>query len=331
MSIIPKVSVILPTYNAAEYLGSSIGSVLAQSFEDLELLVLDNASSDSTAEIVAAFSDRRLRYRPNPTNLGFSRNVELGRSLAVAPYVAIQNADDQWERDHLSKAIDRLDADPRLAFTHGRVTTVDAAGRPFGESAGRWEPVTAGRDAFVKVFLAGFSFPTMVIRNEALRAVPALPANEVWGKIADSWLFLRLCLHGHVGFVSDSVVRYRVHRTSLMFESYADGSFFCDRLSTVRDAFTWPEIKGSISPRDQRRIIQRVARDALAVLPAIRDGAGRPRLLRAFAGVAGEVPSVLLYPEIWARLAFGLLPQPTIARLRERKRRRWIARHQLFA
>lgn len=324
----PVVSIVLPTYNSAEYIGASISSVLGQRFGDFELLVLDNASSDGTAEVVASFHDPRLRYRRNPVNLGFAGNVELGRSVARAPYVAMQNSDDQWEPDHLARTVGLLAAAPQLAFVHTRATTIAANGLPFGETVGRWEQVTPGRRAIVNCFVAGFSFPTMVIRNQMLRQVPPLPAAGPWAKFADSWLFLRLCLLGDVGFVPERLVRYRVHRGSIMFECYGDGSYFRRHLDAARDLFKWPEVLAVLSPRDQRRILRQVARDAVAALPAVREQASRSRLLLNYCEIAASVPGVLLHPEPWARLAFGLLPPSGIECLRQAKRKRWLSRHR---
>lgn len=324
----PKVSVILPTYNSAGYLSASISSVLDQSFGDFELLVLDNASSDETPAVVAGFDDPRLCYRRNPENLGFAGNIELGRRLARARYVAIQNSDDQWEHDHLAAAVGLLDVEPRLAFVHGRITTIDAAGRPFGQIIGSWDRVTPGPRAIVNCFLAGFSFPSMVIRNSALQRVGPLPTEEPWGKFADSWLFLKLCLCGDVGFFPESQIRYRVHRTSMLFEAYSDGSFFRRRLAIARDLFGWPEVAGFIGETDRRRILRRVAREAIAVLPLVRSEASRRQLLRAYCRIVAAVPDALAHPDPWARLALGLLPRRAIQALRDGKRRWWMARHR---
>jgi len=83
-------------------LNNSLTSVLGNS----ELLVLDNASTDDTPSLMAKFTDPRIQYRRNATNLGMAGNVELGRSLAKAPYVVVFNADDIWAPDHLATSGD---------------------------------------------------------------------------------------------------------------------------------------------------------------------------------------------------------------------------------
>src|SRR5579871_2408743 len=113
-----KVSVLLPSYNAAAYLAEAINSALSQSFDDLEVLVLDNASTDDTSAVVAGFSDPRVRYIRNKTNLGFAGNVELGRSLARGKYAVVLNADDAWEPTYLQNAVALLETQPEVVFVH---------------------------------------------------------------------------------------------------------------------------------------------------------------------------------------------------------------------
>jgi hypothetical protein len=200
-----------------------------------------------------------------------------------------------------------------------------------GDAVTQWRPTTPGREAFLNCFLAGFSSPTMLIRNDILRSVAPLPTGEPWGKFADSWLFLQLCLRGDVGFIAEPLMRYRVHPASMMAESYADGSYFLRRLATVQDAFTWPEVREWASAQDRRRVTQHLALQAATIFPTIRNVHTRWVLLRAYAQLFREVPTTMLYVQPWARLAYGLLPRRTIATLRASKRRRWAARNPTAA
>src|SRR5262249_19471641 len=115
------VSIILPTYNSAAYLGATLRSALGQTFANFELLVLDNASTDDTPALMAGFSDPRIQYQRNATNLGMAGNMELGRRLAQAPYVVIFNADDIWDPTYLAKALGLLQSKPELAFVHAHI------------------------------------------------------------------------------------------------------------------------------------------------------------------------------------------------------------------
>jgi glycosyltransferase involved in cell wall biosynthesis len=325
--VAPTVSIILPTYNAADYLGATIRSALEQTFTDFELLVLDNASTDDTPSLMAKFTDPRIQYRRNATNLGMAGNVELGRSLAKAPYVVVFNADDIWAPTYLAKALALLQSDTRLAFVHTKIMLMDEHGQCYGDAVTGWQRLTPGREAFVNCFLAGFSSPTVLIRNDSLRTVPPLPTSEPWGMVPDCWMFLQLCLRGDVGFVPEPLMRYRVHSSSMMSESYANGSFFRRRMATVRDAFTWPEVREWASPQDRRRALHHVARQATTILPVIRGAHSRGSFVRAFAEIVRDVPVAAIHPEPWARLAYGLLPRHVINALRAKKRKSWAARY----
>ncbi len=326
-SLPPAVSVLLPAWNAGRFVAETIEAALAQSFRDFELLVLDNASTDDTGEVAARFKDARLRYWRNERNIGFAGNVQRGRDLACGRYVVVLNADDIWEPDYLARAVALLDAEPALAMVHAGITLIDERGAGFGEAVTQWQRVTPGRQAFLNLFVAGFSFPTMMMRNDILRTVPKLPTADPWARFADTWLFLQLCLRGDVGFVAGRMMRYRVHGSSLMFEGYADGSFFNRRLATAADAFAWPEVRTWITAEERRRVLLHVAREVLTILPITRRTRSRLQFLRSFAGVVARVPRAALAPAPWVRLAYGLLPRTTIEAVRTRRHRRWRARN----
>lgn len=99
----PKVSVILPTYNRAETLGRAIKSVLDQTFGDFELIIVDDGSTDNTAEVVNSFRDPRVRYVRLETNRGAAAARNMGIKLARGDYIAFQDSDDEWLPEKLAK------------------------------------------------------------------------------------------------------------------------------------------------------------------------------------------------------------------------------------
>lgn len=110
----PHVSVVLPVYNRAELLRVSAGSVLAQSFADLELIIVDDGSSDDVEKVVRSFADRRVRYVRRETNGGVSAARNTGISLARGRYVAFQDSDDEWLLGKLQTQLEVLGADECL-------------------------------------------------------------------------------------------------------------------------------------------------------------------------------------------------------------------------
>lgn len=101
----PTVSVVLPTYNRARTLPRAIRSVLQQSFRDLELLVIDDGSSDSTDAVVASLSDPRLRFIRRERNGGVAAARNTGVALARGEFIAFVDSDDEWLLDKLDKQV----------------------------------------------------------------------------------------------------------------------------------------------------------------------------------------------------------------------------------
>jgi glycosyltransferase involved in cell wall biosynthesis len=117
----PHVSVILPSYNSAHFLPRTIESVLQQEFEDYELLILDNASTDATQDIVAQYADPRIRTVRHPENIGMVGNINYGIDDARGDLGVILCADDHWSPDFLSRSIASQRMRPGLTFTNSMV------------------------------------------------------------------------------------------------------------------------------------------------------------------------------------------------------------------
>lgn len=106
----PAVSVIIPTYNRAQLVTEAIESVLAQSYQDFELIIIDDGSADDTQERLKRFADRiRYQYQENH---GISHARNAGLRLAQAGYVAFLDSDDLWTKDKLTRQIDYMENHP---------------------------------------------------------------------------------------------------------------------------------------------------------------------------------------------------------------------------
>lgn len=108
----PKVSVIMACYNAEKYLCESIDSILSQSFQDFEFIIIDDASTDSTASIILSYSDNRIVYLRNESNRKLSYSLNRGLAIAKGDYVARMDADDISQRNRLLKQVKFLDTNP---------------------------------------------------------------------------------------------------------------------------------------------------------------------------------------------------------------------------
>lgn len=305
----PRVTVVLPTFNAAHWLPGAVESVLAQSFPQFELLVLDNASTDNTADVMLRYDDPRVIYQVNDHNIGFAGNVHLGIRLARGDFVLILGADDILLPEFLQAAVAFMDAQPHCSMVHGHAAWIDADGSRTGRTGSGWQRMTPGPAAILDIFRHGFCLTTMVMRTAAIRA--SGPFDESWLELIDLWLFCRLCFVGDIGHLDQLCVEYRVHDSAMSMPMYRSNAMFRKQIAAVREAFVWPEaqVAGVSSQRAVAELhIARIAIDILHVCRA--DGYGR--YLANLAEIIRTVPTVALRPVTWLRVGFGLLPAPTL-------------------
>jgi len=126
----PRVSIGLPVYNGARFLAAALDSILGQSFDDFELIVSDNASTDATPEICRHFAERdsRVRYVRNETNLGGARNFSNVFGLARGEYFKWASHDDVMAPDFLERCVEALDADPSVILCFSRMRVIGPDG-----------------------------------------------------------------------------------------------------------------------------------------------------------------------------------------------------------
>ncbi len=124
----PKISVILPVYNAQETLTEAVDSILRQTFADFELLIFDDASTDATPEILQQYaaSDRRIRMFRNERNMNYCYGLNKGLALAEAPIIARMDADDVSMLDRFERQYALLEAHPEITLCAGRMELYEA-------------------------------------------------------------------------------------------------------------------------------------------------------------------------------------------------------------
>lgn len=207
------VSVIIPTYQSEEHVGSALASVCASDLADIEVLVVDAGSTDGTVEVVRQIErvDDRVRLvgPPGRRSAPVARNVALRH--AVAPVVACLDADDQMLPDRLVRQREALLAEPRLAAVAGLLRRVDASGVPIRWSGSDPERFASSPD--VTRFRLAWESPTvssgLMYRAAALRSVGGFVVDAPFSD--DYHLVWRLAGVGGVRVVPEYVGRYRIH------------------------------------------------------------------------------------------------------------------------
>jgi glycosyltransferase involved in cell wall biosynthesis len=123
----PKVSVVMPVYNGERYVRAAIDSVLAQSFKDFELIIINDGSSDGSADVIESYRDPRIVYVCNSENTGLAKVRNKGLDVTRGEYIAWLDCDDISLPQRLEKQVSLLDADPRLGLCGTWVRTIDGA------------------------------------------------------------------------------------------------------------------------------------------------------------------------------------------------------------
>jgi len=131
--VAPRVSVLIAEYNAAPFLAAAIDSVLAQTFTEFELVVVDDASTDGSRGIVERYRDSRIRLIVNDRNLGAGGARNRGLAAISSEYVACLDGDDLCFPQRLARQIAYLDAHPEVAAVGAQARLIDIAGRNIGE------------------------------------------------------------------------------------------------------------------------------------------------------------------------------------------------------
>ncbi len=137
MANTPLIAVVLPAYNAAAYLEEAVHSVLAQTFTDFELIIVDDCSSDETPTIARklAAEDSRIRIIRNKTNqrAGSSRNIGISAVSPSVRYIAMMDADDRCREERLQKQFDFLETHPDYALCGSSIAIINDSGIIFAE------------------------------------------------------------------------------------------------------------------------------------------------------------------------------------------------------
>ncbi len=127
----PRVSIGIPVFSGENYLGQALDSILAQSFEDFEVIISDNASTDATEEICRTYAakDPRIHYHRNTTNIGSGKNFNHVFNLAKGEYFKWTAHDDICSPDFVKSCVGVLDADPSVVLCHATPVMIDAQGK----------------------------------------------------------------------------------------------------------------------------------------------------------------------------------------------------------
>ncbi len=209
--MVSRVSIGMPVYNGQRYVADAIRSLLAQTFEDFELIVSDNGSTDRTEQICRslAATDSRIRFLREPTNRGASWNFNQVVHLSTGEYFRWAAADDLCAPEHLQRCVDALDADADVVLSQTGVRKIDANGADIGD-----HPVAADLgDACLRKRFRAVLGDWMCFNIFGLMRRRTLGAAGPLGSYAhsDGVLLSRLSLRGRFAQIDEPLFLSRRH------------------------------------------------------------------------------------------------------------------------
>ncbi|SFS16746.1 Glycosyl transferase family 2 [Granulicella pectinivorans] len=211
----PVVDIIIPAYNAAAYLSLTIESVIAQTFQDWRIVLVDDGSTDETASIAAAYSaslgDKFLLISQQNRGLPSARNAAMRASSAE--FLALLDADDLWLPHRLAASLAPFQEHPEIGLTYGLITRIDAKGKLLDTFKGN--PVDAqGRIApALYKRTVELPCPTITFRRSCIAAVGGFDESMRASEDRDLWF--RIALRYEVAVVSEVIASYRIYPGSM--------------------------------------------------------------------------------------------------------------------
>ncbi len=207
----PTVTVLMPVYNGTDFLEESINSILEQSFGDFEFLILDDASTDGSVDIIRGYSDPRIRLIENNENMGQVATMNRGIGLADGEFIARMDQDDISLPERLEKQVSFMDANPDVAVCGTWAET-------FGSVSQIWKyPLTHEEITCWLLFGSVLVHPSVIIRRGAVAGVTNI-YDEGFSKAEDYYLWVKLSQKVRFANIGEVLIRYRVHEESLLGE-----------------------------------------------------------------------------------------------------------------
>lgn len=206
-AIKPKVSVVMPVYNGGPYLRQAIESVLAQTFKDFEFVIIDDGSTDNSAEIIRSFNDTRIIFLEHADNKGLINTLREGLERAQGEYIARMDGDDIWTNpEKLEKQLEYFDHSEDTVLVGTWATLIDKEGRTRGSLRYPYEDAAIRKSILIKNC---FIHPSVMFKKAAAIQAGGFLADEK--HVEDYGLWLRLGEHGTLANVPEYLMAYRMH------------------------------------------------------------------------------------------------------------------------
>lgn len=211
----PKISVVMASYNHASFVHQAIESVLSQSYRDIELVITDDGSSDGTAEVIRRVVDPRIRFHAFTENQGACVAMNHAITRAQGEYIAVLNSDDYFLPGKLERQAGFLDAHPEIGAVFGQPQFVDEKGRDFYNPNHPFVKAFAfenrPRQEWLRHFFYfqnGLCHPTAMVRKACYEKVGVF--DPLLMQLPDLDMWVRLCREFEIHLLPEKLTGFRI-------------------------------------------------------------------------------------------------------------------------
>ena len=214
----PTVSVIIPTYNRAHLIDKAINSVLSQTYQDYEIIIVDDASTDNTKEVVKDFTDSRISYIFHINNLDISAARNSGIKASQGKYIALLDSDDEWLPEKLDKQINKFEKESlKIGVIYTGSYYIDEKGSQIRKVH---VPIKEGY-IYEDLLRAGgyLCLSSTLIKRECFKKVGLFDENLPPCEDLDMWI--RIAKYYKFSYIKDLLVASRIHNNQITNDSEA--------------------------------------------------------------------------------------------------------------
>ena len=209
MNILPEISVLMPVFNAEHYLKMAIDSILNQTFQDFELIVINDGSTDSSEQTIFSYNDSHIKYYKNPKNMGLIATLNKGIDLCNGRFIARMDADDISLPERLQKQRDFLNNYSEFAMVGGNMEKIDPENQHVA-NINKYCPAHLIKTQLF--FKNAFAHSTMLIRKDVLTEF-RYNANYIHAE--DYFLWSEIAFKYPVANLPEILIQYRAHQQSV--------------------------------------------------------------------------------------------------------------------
>jgi alpha-1,3-rhamnosyltransferase len=253
----PLVSTCIASYNHAEYVGLGIESILAQTYKNHEIVVVDDGSSDNSLEILNSYAQKfpeqvRVFTHANHQNRGISITTNLAIEKSKGKFIALIGSDDVWEENKLALQVEILEQNPKVGIVYSKAKIIDSQGKATGSIIG--QNFKKNRDQLAQILAKNFiPAPTVIFRRECFDRLGSFDETLV---CSDWEMWLRILAHWEMAFIDEPLALYRVHQQNTSLGINAEivvqrGLDVINRIAEKKE-----KIGGKLSKPEIQKVIQ---------------------------------------------------------------------------